>query len=289
MDVDNTPLSDEFYCRNYYKVYETEDEGNTFDTFRSGLIDDDFSSDEEMSESSEELHDSRNIQALDLAHTHVGDDETITSIDAKAKIEGQPPLPAIPETLRDIQEIALLQGWLRKERDDERSRILTCKKAVRDAQFDLQKAESDFAKSEENCEAAAAKYEANLQAVGVSAELLKEYEAFCESLHPEFELRSGFSITCHGLHGGNYITYDHAFAIFKQCVEIPYKDYNWRCEASTINSHAPEDIVEFFPIASPEPLTGTEASWGEQFVSCSQFKSEGRILIILSQTFIALQ
>jgi hypothetical protein len=183
-----------------FKGYETEDEGNTFDTFRSGLTDDDFSDDEEMSEVSVELHDARNIQALDLALTHVDDDddETVTSIDSRAKLEGKTASPAVPETLGDTQELALLQSWLREERDDERSRILACKKAVRDAQLDLQKAESDFAKAEENREAAAAKYEASLQAVGISAELLKEYEAFCESLHPEFGLRSGFSITCHG-------------------------------------------------------------------------------------------
>jgi hypothetical protein len=287
MNVDIAPLSDEFHYGDYYKGYETEVEGNTFDTFRSGLIDDDFSSDEdedeEMSEVSEELHDSRNIQALDLAHTHVDDDaETVTAIDTRAELKGHTPSSAVPETLGDIQEEALLQSWLRKERDDERSWIMTCKKAVREAQLDLQKAESDFAKSEENCEAAAAKYEASLQAAGISTELLKEYEAFCDSLHPDFGLRSGFSITCYGQHGGNYITYDPTFSTFKECVEIPYKEYNWRGEASTTNSHTPEDIVEFFPIASPEPLTGTEASWGEQFVSCSQLQPlKGYIFIIL--------
>lgn len=61
MNVDIASLSDEFHYGDYYEGYETEDEGNTFDTFRSGLIDDDFSSDEdedeEMSEASEELHD----------------------------------------------------------------------------------------------------------------------------------------------------------------------------------------------------------------------------------------
>jgi hypothetical protein len=275
MNVDIALLSDEFHYGDFYKGHETEDEGNTFNTFRSGLTDDDFSSDEdededeEMSEASEELHDSRNIQALDLAHTHVDDDaETVTSIDTRAKLEGQTPSPAVPETLGDIQEQALLQS----RRDDERSRILTCKKAVRDAQLDLQKAESDFAKAEENCEAAAAKYEANLQAAGISLELLREYEAFCESLHPEFRLRSGFSITCYGQHSGNYIAYDPTLNTFKECVEIPYKEYNWRGEASTTNSQTPEDIVEFFPIASPEPLTGTEISWGEQLVSCSQLQ-----------------
>jgi hypothetical protein len=141
---------------------------------------------------------------------------------------------------------------------------LTCKKAVRDAQLALQKAESDFTKGEENREAAAAKYEADLQAVGISAELLKEYEAFCESLHPEFGLRSGFSITCHGQNRGNYINYNPTFNTFKECVEISYKDYNWRCEASTAKPQyfgfAPEDVVKFFPIPNPEPLTGTETS-----------------------------
>jgi hypothetical protein len=131
----------------------------------------------------------------------------------------------------------------------------------------LQEAESDFAKGEENRKTAAAKYESSLQACGISLELLQEYDAFCESLHPEFGLRSGFSITCYGPHDGNYITYDPTFNIFKDCVEMPHKEYNWRCEASTTNTHIPEDIVDFFPIARPEPLTGVEISWGDRFVS----------------------
>jgi hypothetical protein len=112
MNVDIAPLSDEFHCGDYYKVYETEDERNTFEIFRSGLTDDDFSSsedeDEKMSENSEELHDSRNFQALDLAHTHVNDDETVTSMDTRVELERQIPSSALLVILRDIQEEVLL-------------------------------------------------------------------------------------------------------------------------------------------------------------------------------------
>jgi hypothetical protein len=128
MNVDIAPLSDEFDYGDSYKGYETENEGNTFDTFRSGFTDDDFSSgedeDEEMSEASVDLHDSRNIQALDLALTHVDDyddGETVTSIDTGAELEGLTISPAIPETFGDILTEAVFQSRLRKERDDERS------------------------------------------------------------------------------------------------------------------------------------------------------------------------
>lgn len=47
-----------------------------------------------------------------------------------------------------------------------------------------------------------------LVASGLSQELYDAYEAFCESLVPEFGQRGGFSITCDVSHDGSYIEYD---------------------------------------------------------------------------------
>lgn len=100
---------------------------------------------------------------------------------------------------------------------------------------------------------------------GISQALFQAYEEFCESLHPQFGQRGGFSITCHADHGGSYVLYDKYFALFRENVEEPYKTCNFRCEASV--SEEGEAIVEFWPIESPEPKSGKETTWGEQYVS----------------------
>jgi hypothetical protein len=62
---------------------------------------------------------------------------------------------------------------------------------------------------------------------------------------------------------------------------MPYNDCNFRSEAYVI-THSPtwhiprpdENVVEFWPIKCPESLTGTEATWGEQYVSSSSVFEE---------------
>ncbi|KUJ22702.1 uncharacterized protein LY89DRAFT_777755 [Mollisia scopiformis] len=124
---------------------------------------------------------------------------------------------------------------------------------------------------------------------GISQELYKAYEAFCTSLDPEFGQRGGFSITCSSNHGNCYTKYDPEFALFKEHIETPYDHYNFRCGASVFKHNARshtsggiiicdeptatckklhdpgEYVVEFWPIKCPEPVTGIESTWGEQY------------------------
>lgn len=108
---------------------------------------------------------------------------------------------------------------------------------------------------------------------GISQQLFDAYEEFCTSLEPEFGQRGGFSITCFGQQKKikKYTRYDPQYELFKQNVEMPYAYCNFRCEPSSVPSlteeDTEEDIVEFWPIPSPEPRSGRELTWGDQYVS----------------------
>lgn len=67
---------------------------------------------------------------------------------------------------------------------------------------------------------------------GISNELWREYEAFCESLEPSFGSRGGWSVTCYQNHGGSYVGYDPDLDLFMQSAKMPLGACNFRCEAS---------------------------------------------------------
>lgn len=103
---------------------------------------------------------------------------------------------------------------------------------------------------------------------GIPDELWQEYEAFCESLEPQFGSRGGWSITCFEDHKGSYVEYDRDLALFVQSAEMPLEACNFRCEASVVKVHGkPEYVVEFWPLASPEPQAQGGNTWGEHYVS----------------------
>lgn len=109
----------------------------------------------------------------------------------------------------------------------------------------------------------------HFEAAGISRELYDAYEAFCQSLDPAFGQRGGFDITCSGDHKGSYIRYDPELALFKQFVEMPYSKCNFRSEASVEETGWAKErvhVVQFWPLKAPEPLHGTAATWGEQYV-----------------------
>lgn len=109
---------------------------------------------------------------------------------------------------------------------------------------------------------------------GLSVELYQAFNDFCESLHPKYGLREGFSVELEGKHKGTYIEYDPSFKVFKDCVEMDYKTCNFRCEATKEVAWSKQDaaekefdIVTFFPVRSPEPGAGPNTTWGMQYVS----------------------
>lgn len=129
--------------------------------------------------------------------------------------------------------------------------------------------------------------------LGISEELWKEYEAFCESLQPKFGQRAGWSVTCLSNHNDCYVDWDPELELFKDTADMSLENCNFRCEAYTTvvikqeeeeeDTYTEEEddaastkaeyggdfpwVVEFWPLRSPTPNTGTETTWGEQFVS----------------------
>jgi len=129
------------------------------------------------------------------------------------------------------------------------------------------------------------KVSASLERAGIPQSLYEAYELFCESLNPEFGQRGGFSVTCNQRHNGSYVEYDPEFALFRDCVEMPYTHCNFRCEASTLgkDKEPKEYVVEFWPIKSPEPITGEESTWGDQYVSLISNFCEARTNMLISR------
>jgi hypothetical protein len=186
----------------------------------------------------------------------------------------------IPEYTKDTGHRPTIS--LDEDCDNLRWKLLELEEAKKkiDLLITLRSAQLEAAESAK--EAAEETFETQLQHSGISQELYNAYQAFCDSLDPEFGQRGGFSITCDADHQGSYPGYDAEFAIFKECVEIPYTQCNFRCEASKENSRkwilkdektqqrgwvpSIDSVVEFWPIKSPEPMNGTESTWGEQYV-----------------------
>lgn len=124
-------------------------------------------------------------------------------------------------------------------------------------------------------------------ALGIYDELWREYQAFCESLEPRFGSRDGWSVTCFSSHCDDYVGWDPHLTLFRESAEMSLTKCNFRCEASheiqrvlqlpqamreALEYSGPlcveyEYVVHFWPIAPPTPRTGTEQTWGEQYVS----------------------
>lgn len=98
--------------------------------------------------------------------------------------------------------------------------------------------------------------------------LWKEYEAFCESLEPKFGNRGGWSVTCFENHNGSYANWDPNLDLFMESAEMPLRSCNFRCEASAVECMGrTEYVVEFWPLAIPEPRTEIARTWRHQYVS----------------------
>lgn len=115
---------------------------------------------------------------------------------------------------------------------------------------------------------------------GISAELWREYEAFCESLEPQFGSRRGWSILCSEDHGNSYFQYDPDLTLLSQSAPISLQNHNFRCEAYTVvptpqqqsvgeAKDCPEmqHVVKFWAVPPLKPRTGMETTWGDQYVS----------------------
>ncbi|KAI3320146.1 hypothetical protein HD806DRAFT_538707 [Xylariaceae sp. AK1471] len=108
------------------------------------------------------------------------------------------------------------------------------------------------------------------ETLGISEELWGEYLAFCESMEPEFGSTSGWSITCDADHSGSYVKYDPEFTLFKEHSEMPYKQYNFRCEPSidTYSNWRGTSqlyVVEFWPVAHPGTDIEDASTWGDLY------------------------
>lgn len=106
-------------------------------------------------------------------------------------------------------------------------------------------------------------------AARIHDDLWKEYEAFCESLEPKFGNRGGWSVTCFEDHYGSYVKWDRSLDLFMQSAEMPLGSCNFRCEATAVErkGRRTEYVVEFWPLASPQPRSEIARTWRHQYVS----------------------
>jgi hypothetical protein len=271
--------------------YDVDDERHMFDEDLS----DDESSDSDLSSNYEELMDFDNATHVVIVKEYVkapgqgdsdddlpdGDEEYNTEEDLEDGVipssdyESSSAVDEIPgtelpsgktqapvaTTLHELYKADLHAKKQEHIRDLLQSRVNELREMLRQVERELPEADSELTIFEENIEKDKAANKAVLEVSGLSLELFEAYKEFCESLHPEFGLRDGFSIYCDAEHSNSYVQYDPEFEIFKESVERDYKMCNFRSEASGTN------VVEFWPIRCPEPSTGIETTWGEQYVS----------------------
>lgn len=188
---------------------------------------------------------------------------------------------SLVKPLSELEDLALSRRKDATRLDKFRWMILELEEQKLAIEREILAAETDLQEAEEKDETEQADVEAALEASGIPWSLYVQYEAFCKSLDPEFGQRGGFSITCDAAHNDSYVSYDPEFELFKEYVEIPYTNCNFRSEASSLFKRknqlsaesawelktVPDYAVEFWPIKCPEPLTGGESTWGEQYVS----------------------
>lgn len=182
-------------------------------------------------------------------------------------------------TVEQLTSAHFIQKKIQKKRD---AQVMTLKELhessqriqleIIEAQKELQQTNSIIARGE-------SEIQKDFRYSGVSEGLFRHYNEFCESLQPEYGLREGFSITCESDHYGSYLRYDPELNLFRGCVEKAFRTCNFRSEASLERNVTPAtpyssaaqcdmlNVVCFWPIRSPEPRTGVEKTWGEQYVS----------------------
>jgi hypothetical protein len=190
-----------------------------------------------------------------------------------------PPLTILNELLKidlDLQQ-------QEKKRDAIHWKLLELQEALRNIERKIPEVEAAFQEAEAAVISSNTHRLTSIVGSGLSMELYNAYQDFCESLHPEFGLRDGFSITCDQHHNDSYFEYDPELHIFKDIFEeivemdnsaMDYTSCNFRCETSRepVSRYRPEeleDVVNFWPIRCPEPRSGLETTWGEQYVSPS--------------------
>jgi hypothetical protein len=264
--------------------YDINDERHIFD---DGLEDDE-SEDSDASTSYEELTEpevrlrvvevpredeekswSHSDDSADESYVHTSEEEVEegeTSGDAEQS--SNTPLVArviqVPasKSLDELQKAVIGQKRLEEVRDHRLWQLAELQEALHHIQSQIPEAEEDIQAAEASLIARQTDSIANIVASGISTELFQVYEDFCEDLHPEYGLRDGFSILCDQAHFGTYYGYDPVLQLFKDNVETDYETCNFRCEAKL------ENIIEFWPIQCPEPRTGLEITWGQQYVCC---------------------
>lgn len=180
-------------------------------------------------------------------------------------------------TLAEINKGFALLNRKKRRSESTQSKVWRCSQAVFEAQKEEVEAQNALSRAKIDFQISRKHFNAALDAVGVSRQLIDQYQAFSDSLQPKAGI-SGFSILCDEPHGGDYIDYDPELDHFKDNVEGSYKNKNFRCEASSTTrkgiggsrskrAKVTEYVVEFFPLPDIKPLIGPERTWGEQYVS----------------------
>ena len=179
------------------------------------------------------------------------------------------PLPFKPKTLEELRKTDISLMKVEEAQDKIHWKVKELYETLHEVERQIVRTESSLQAAETALELAQKDINEDVVASGLSPALFQAFKDFCKSLHPKYGLREGFSIELEGNHGGSYTKYDPTFKLFKEYVELDYSTCNFRCEAKIEEVYHGEetDIVEFFPIRSPEPIAGPDTTWGMQYVS----------------------
>jgi hypothetical protein len=163
-----------------------------------------------------------------------------------------------------LTSVDLAQKNIEKLRDRRQWKLMELRESMRRIELEIDEEEEQLQIFESDVINGQANILVDLVGSGLSYDLFECYKEFRDSLHPKYGLRDGFSITCNYPHNGSYLQYDPQLDIFQACVEMDHNICNFRSEASVMPADqrhplgGQDNIVEFWPIQSPELLTGLE-------------------------------
>ncbi|KAI0101503.1 hypothetical protein GGR51DRAFT_330816 [Nemania sp. FL0031] len=152
-------------------------------------------------------------------------------------------------------------------------RILELVEVKETVERELQEAAKHYKSLKKEVSTGRQNFRHKAETLGISKELWDAYEAFCESMEPQFGSEEGFSIICDKGHGGSYVEYDPELLFYKQFSERDWRQHNFRCEASKSR------LVEFWPVPSValplfESDIGEDDTWGEEYPQLYELATE---------------
>jgi hypothetical protein len=187
-----------------------------------------------------------------------------------------------PKTFAELLKADLQLKADKKIRDKKDQKLEFLYEAKRTIELEIEEAETSHEAAKAVVRQKQIDELARITASGLSAELMKAYEAFCESLYEPDGLYhgrqplDGFSILCDQPHNGSYFDYDPEFRLFKEFVE-PQSNLDLIMESDAELGLQIELELELELELESESETASETEMGDKIASEKDSESDSEM------------